>query len=152
MLRPEDAVFIIVPPDAYDEPGSGRKCADTLLEAFRPHANRVKLSDEAATLSVHLTNAATQRFTYVLDTKIYKWEEEPTEWSGKPDILDIGLRLLQTPDGKVVSETRFGGKSKWATLGGDHVEDLLKPLANDWVRAMYEGTDFKLPTPGSETN
>src|SRR6185436_8668898 len=78
-LRPEHAVFIIVPPDAYDEPGSGRKCADTLQEAFKPFASRLKESEETASLDVHLTNAATHGFTYVLDTKIYRWEEEPTE-------------------------------------------------------------------------
>lgn len=149
-IRPDDAIFIIVPPDAYDEPRSGQICADTLQEAFRPYANRIKQSDEVASLSVYLTNAADQGFTYLLDSKIYRWEEEPTEWTGKSDFLDICLRLLHTPDGVVVSETRFDGKSKWATFGGDHVEHLLNPLASEWVRAMYEGTDFKAPTPETQ--
>jgi len=140
-----------VPPDAYDEPGSGKKCAETLFEAFKPHANRLKLSDEVATLSIQVRNAGNEGFVYVLYPKMYKWEAEPTEWTGKPDILDIGLRLLQTPAGKVVSETRFDGKSKWATLGGDHVEHLLKPLADEWVRAMYEGTEFNGPPARGRT-
>jgi len=147
-LDPHGGVFIIVPPDAYDEPGSGMACATTFLEAFRPFADRIKLSDEVAILGVHLTNAAAQGFSYVLDTKIYRWEEEPTEWTGKPDSLDVGVRLLQAADGRTASETRFDGKSKWATFGGDHVADLLRPLAQDWVRAMYEGAEFREPTNG----
>lgn len=147
-LDPHGAVFIIVPPDAYDEPGSGMACARTFLEAFRPFADRIRLSDEVAILGVQLTNAADQGFSYVLNTTIYRWEEEPTEWTGKPDRLDIEVRILQAADGRTVSETRFDGKSKWATFGGDHVEDLLRPLAQDWVRAMYEGTEFKEPMNG----
>lgn len=147
-LDPRGGVFIIVPPDAYDEPGSGRACATTFLEAFRPYADRIRLSDEVAILGVQLTNAADHGFSYVLDTKIYRWEEEPTEWTGKPDRLDIGVRLLQPADGSTVSETRFDGKSKWATFGGDHVVDLLRPLAQDWVRAMYEGAEFREPVNG----
>ena len=150
-LRSEGAVFIVVPQDAYDEPGSGKKCADTMLEAFRPYASRLKLSDEVATLGVHLTNSLARGFTYVLDTKINRWEEEPTEWTGKPDSLDLEMHLLQTQDGMVVSATHFDGKSKWATFGGDHVEHLLKPLADGWVRAMYEGTDFNVATPNNKT-
>jgi hypothetical protein len=149
-VSPDAAVFIIVPPDAYDEPGSGRVCADTLQEAFRPYANRIKKSEEIATLNIHLTNAANLGFKLVLEPTIYHWEEEPTEWTGKPDFLDIRLRLLQAPSGDVVSETRFDGKSKWGTFGGDHVDHLLKPLASEWVRSLYEGTEFKVPGSGNQ--
>ncbi|MCB1125815.1 MAG: DUF4823 domain-containing protein [Verrucomicrobiae bacterium] len=145
LLRPEEGVFIIVPPDAYDEPGSGLKCAETLLEAFRPHCQRLTLSDEVTVLGTHLTNAIHQGFTYVLESDVFSWEEEPTEWTGKSDFLNIELRLLSPPDGRVVSKARFDARSKWATFGGDHVEDLLKPFANAWVGALYEGTPFAEP-------
>ncbi|MEW6302192.1 MAG: DUF4823 domain-containing protein [Verrucomicrobiota bacterium] len=149
-IRPDHGVFIVVPPDAFDEPGSGRLCAVTLEEALLRHAKRVELARGVAPLSVHLTNAAAQGFTYVLDTRIHHWEEEPTEWTGKPDFLDLTLRLLQTPDGEIVTEAKFFARSKWASFGGDHVEHLLKPFADEWARAIYEGTEFKTPSPDKQ--
>lgn len=148
LLQPEEAVFIIVPPDAFDEPGSGRTCAETLLAVFRPYCQRLKLSDEVAVLGVHLTNAANQGFTYVLESDVFSWEEEPTEWTGKSDFLNIELRLRLPPAGDLVSSVRFDGASKWATFGGDRVEHLLKALAQEWVKALYEGGPMRSPSPG----
>jgi len=143
--QPGEGIYIVVPPDAYDEPGSGKLAATTLESAFRTHANRVEQSTQSGPLTTHLSNAAAGGFTYVLDSTIHSWEEEPTEWTGKSDQVDMTLRLLHAPDGAVKSETRFRGNSKWLTFGGDHVQDLLDPLARGWVRAIYEGTDFSAP-------
>lgn len=148
--KPEEAVYIVVPPDAYDEPGSGLVAANTLRLTFSTHASRIELSKQTTAPDAHLTTAAAGGFTYVLDTTIHSWEEEPTEWTGKSDQVDMTLRLLHAPDGAVTSETRVRGNSKWMTFGGDHVEDLLNPLASGWVQAIYEGTDFKGPGPATK--
>lgn len=149
-IPPNAGILIIVPPNADDEPDSGRLAATTLQTAFATHAARVQLSAAVAPLQADLANAAAAGLTYVVEPTLHRWEEEPTEWNGKSDILDIGLRLLQSPDGAVVSAVRFGGKSKWMTFGGDHVEHLFAPLAAEWVRVLYEGGDFKLPTTTKE--
>jgi hypothetical protein len=147
-LSRDAKVFIGLRPDAYDEPGSGMLAIKTLQKAFEQYA-RTELAEEPIPAWKDLTNAVAAKCTYLLDTTIVKWEEEPTEWTGKSDVLDMKLRLLQVPDGKVVSEAEFEAKSKWATFGGDRVEHLLAPLASGWVRALYEGGEFV--APGAKT-
>lgn len=141
-LRPEDGILIMIPPDAPDEPGSGEKCARTLVDAFRQYCQRLKLSDEIAGLDIQIKKASSEGFVYVLDTTMHKWEEEPTEWTGMPDTLDVELRIYRSSDGGLETQTRLNGKSKWATFGGDQVEHLLKPLAEGWVKSLYEGGEF----------
>jgi hypothetical protein len=144
-LKPSDGILIVVPPDAWDEPGSGEKCAKTMVEAFRQYCQRMKLSDEIADLDIQIKKAADEGFVYVLESQLHKWEEEPTEWTGEPDAMDVELRIYQSRDGGLVTQTRLNGKSKWATFGGDQVEHLLKPLAERWVRSLYEGGEFSSP-------
>ena len=121
--------------------------AKTLQNAFQTYATRTQLSGSPVPVSVDITNAAATNCAYLVDPTIVKWEEEPAEWTGKPDVLEMKLQLLQVPDGAVVSSAVFSAKSKWLTLGGDHVEHLLQPFAANWVRALYDGGDFELPGP-----
>ncbi len=146
-LSRDAAVYIAVRPDAYDEPGSGMLAVKTLQKAFDLYAARTQLSDSPVPVAADLTNAAAAKCTYLLDPTIVKWEEEPTEWTGKPDVLEMKLQVLQVPDGAMLSTTVFSAKSKWMTFGGDHVEHLLQPFATNWVRALYEGVDFQPPGP-----
>lgn len=145
LLSRDAAVFIGVRPDAYDEPGSGLMAVKTLQNAFQFYAARTQLSGSPVPVEADLTNAAAANCAYLLDPTIIKWEEEPTEWTGKPDVLEMKVQLLQVPDGTVVSAAAFSAKSKWMTLGGDHVEHLLQPLATNWVRSLYEGGEFQAP-------
>lgn len=144
-LSREAGVFMAVRGDAYDEPGSGMLAVKTLQKAFDGYASRTQLSGAPVSVAADLTNAAAAKCAYLVDPTIVKWEEEPTEWTGKPDVLEMKVQLLQVPEGTVLSSAVFNAKSKWMTLGGDHVEHLLQPFATNWVRALYEGVDFQPP-------
>ena len=61
--------------------------------------------------------------------QILNWEEHKTEWSGKPDRVEIQIRTIDIKQGKVVDDLIVTGNSKWATFGGDNVYELLpKPF------------------------
>lgn len=104
---------------------------------------RIELSDEAAPLAVHLTNAAAAGFVHVLESKVNLRKEEATEWSGLQDKLDMKLRLLRAPRGEVVSETRLEGQSKLMSWGGDRVELLVQGIGAKWVGALYGHSEFR---------
>ena len=70
---------------------------------------------------------------------ILEWEDRATEWSGKPDRIRIELRTID-PSGTLVDAAIVAGASKWATLGGDHPQDMLRPAILPWAAR------FKRPT------
>ncbi len=142
-IRPEEGVYIIVPEDGPDEPGSGGLAAGTLQALFRHYAQRIRQSEEIAPVSIHLTNAAAAGFVYVLKSKIHLWKEEATGWSGLRDKLDINLRLLRVPGGEVVSEARVQGQSAQMGWTADRVEHLLKGIGGKWVGALYGRSEFQ---------
>ena len=136
-LRPDEAIFIIVPKDAPDEPGSGRSAATALQSMFQDYAQRIKLSDEIATTETHLNSARAGGFSFLVEPLVWEWKEEPTEWSGVSDKLDVTLRLLRVSTGEVAATARIKSKSTFWTLGGDKVEHLLIASGKTWVQSLY---------------
>lgn len=67
---------------------------------------------------------------------VVHWEDRATEWSGRPDRIEIEVRTLEVQSGEMLALGSVKGKSKWAALGGDAPEDLLAvPLGIyvDWL-------------------
>lgn len=62
---------------------------------------------------------------------ILEWEDRATEWSGRPDRIKVELRTID-PTGQPRNATIISGASKWATLGGDHPQDMLAPAFASW--------------------
>jgi hypothetical protein len=74
----------------------------------------------------------------VLKPVILHWEERNTEWSGKPDRIEIQVLIYDTTTREVIASSRFSGKSKWATFGGDHPQELLPEPTNEFVDNLYK--------------
>jgi len=64
-------------------------------------------------------------------TRIERWEDRATEWSGKPDRIILDFRILDVGTAQVVDAALVSGTSRWATFGGDHPEDLLPRAIGD---------------------
>jgi hypothetical protein len=63
---------------------------------------------------------------------ILEWEDRATEWSGLPDKIRIKLLTLDNA-GRLYDATIVSGSSKWATLGGEHPQHMLRPALRPWV-------------------
>jgi hypothetical protein len=74
---------------------------------------------------------------YFVVPEILHWEDRNTEWSGKKDTLEIKLSVFDAADGTTLATTIISGKSKWATFGGDHPQDLLPEPVNRYVETLY---------------
>lgn len=117
--------------------GSGGKARDAMRDALSQYADRVApiaayLSEADATAEAHR-----QGSDYLVYLRILNWEERATEWSGKPDRLEAEIRLVDAKTMKVLESKIVKGNSKWATFGGDHVEDLLVKPFNEYAAALF---------------
>lgn len=139
-LDPNQGVLISQPQDgSYDTThyqNSGLMTAQSLYSAFSKKAQKVEL-----TASCHgdacLTSIEPEQFRYYVKPVILHWEERATEWSGKPDVIEIQVIIYDTVNKKSIANSSFKGKSKWVTFGGDHPQDLLQEPSEKYVTSLY---------------
>jgi len=111
--------------------GSGGQARNAMSIAVSRHAKRVSTIEQFMTEADARTDAKRQNADYLIYLDILNWEERQTAWSGLPDRMEIHIRTIDAKNGRVVDDLIVMGNSKWATLGGDHVDDLLpKPFTN----------------------
>ncbi len=135
------AVAIAVPADgAYGSeqyPRSGQFTAEAFASAFRPYTDTVTVIDNCQSLECIRRLDAGGQYDYVVVPAIMRWEDRATEWTGKPDQVRIGVTVFEAGSGKPLASTEMAGKSQWATLGGDHPQDLLEEPVSAFVRSLY---------------
>lgn len=121
-------------------PGSGAMARAAMVAALSRHTDKVAeilsfVPDDAAGGGALGRNA-----DFLVYLKILHWEERATEWSGKPDRIEVEIRLLNGNDGAVLASRQVTASSSWLTLGGDHPQDLLvKPFA-DYAAGLFGAT------------
>jgi len=134
-------VYIITPADGsygdIDYTGSGEMAAASVEIEFSKFASRVSLSD-ACELEACLEALKGSDYGYLVEPKILHWEDRSTEWSGKPDRISIKLSIYDISSDERLSQVILEGKSKWATLGGDHPQDLLPEPIGKYVASLYD--------------
>lgn len=114
---------------------SGTMTADAVRAAFSRYTGTTAILPDCKDLAC-LEKTQTQRYDYYVVPEILHWEDRATEWSGIPDKLEVKLSIF---DGnkKELASTIIAGKSKWATFGGDHPQDLLPEPLNKYVESLY---------------
>jgi hypothetical protein len=134
-------IYVAVPGDGrYGDReylGSGRMTANALDAAFARHAARVTVAPAVRPIEDVLADARNRGFSYVVYPVILHWEDRATEWSGKPDRITVKITLIVADSGKIHDEVMITGKSRWATFGGDHPEDLLPEPIGQYVSRLY---------------
>ena len=118
-------------------PNSGRMTAQAIKSAFLKKVTRVKVSPGTETYETGLKNASSQDFSHYLWLDILHWEERATEWSGLPDRIEVKIKLIRVDDARTVDSVIIKGSSKWATMGGDHPQDLLPKPLNSYVSSIF---------------
>lgn len=140
-LDPFKSILISVPEDGwYENPQyrlSGKMTANAIRAAFAKKTSIVDVID-----SCHgdecLKAISPIKYGYYVKPVILHWEERATEWSGKPDRIEIQVVIYDTGSKKVLATSSYTGKSKWATFGGDHPQDLLPKPTNQYINSLYQ--------------
>lgn len=120
VLRPADGMDSR--PRTYE--GSGEKTAVALENVL---AKRGAVIGKPSTTAKRL----------IIKPEILMWEDRVTEWSGKSDLLEIRL-VVSDAAGKVIDDRTIHAKSKWATFGGDHPQEMLTDLFRSWADQVFE--------------
>lgn len=76
-------------------------------------------------------------FDYYVVPEILHWEDRNTEWSGKKDKIEVKISIYEGKSWKELASTTISGKSKWATFGGDHPQDLLPEPLGEYIDSLY---------------
>ena len=135
------SVYVNVPASAsfgdrqYVE--SGRQTAAAVADAFRRHLARVAVAPRAQEHEAALVAARADGFDYLAEAVIDHWEDRATEWSGMPDVIVVRVALYRVSDGELLDAARLSGRSRWATFGGDHPQDLLEEPIMGYVDGLF---------------
>ena len=115
---------------------SGKMTANAVRSAFSKYASIVDVVN-----SCHgddcLSDIDKEKYGYYVKPEILHWEDRVTEWSGKPDRIEIQIVIFDTATKREVANLSYTGKSKFATWGGDHPQDLLPEPTNHYVSSLY---------------
>lgn len=138
-----DASFYVAMPAAgrfetQEYPLSGQQTQDAIVQALRPHVAEARVGLAPEDHEAALRTARGQGVAYALVPAIEHWEDRATEWSGRPDRVIIDIRILEVASGEVVDAAEVSGKSRWATLGGDHPQELLPRAVGDYVAVLFQ--------------
>lgn len=140
-LDPRLGVLISTPEDGWYENqqyrNSGQMTANAVRSAFAKNARKVDLAKNCSGEEC-LGSIDIEKYGYFVKPVILHWEERATEWSGKPDRIEIQLVIYDTATKEELANSSYTGKSKWATFGGDHPQDLLPEPTNAYVSSLYK--------------
>jgi len=140
-LDSSKGALISVPEDGWYENtqyrNSGKMTANAIRLAFIKNVSVVDL-----VASCHgeecFNTIDPEKYGYYIKPEILHWEERAAEWSGKPDRIEIQIVIYDTNTRKEIANSSYTGKSKWATFGGDHPQDLLPDPTNQYVNSLYQ--------------
>jgi hypothetical protein len=75
---------------------------------------------------------------FAVDCQIVHWSDRVTEWSGIPDRITLDLSVYDVATGAALNRQQVRASSRWATLGGDHPQDLLPELTRRWAESVSD--------------
>ncbi len=118
--------------------GSGSWTQSAIAEALRDRGARVIEGDAGGNLADALANARAANAEILVSSKIAHWSDRVTEWSGIPDRITINITVVDVSSGKSINRQSVKASSRWATLGGDHPQDLLPELTRRWANTVMK--------------
>ena len=133
-------IFVSTPKNGWygktEYQNSGKMTANAVKAAFSRFSNNVFVSEQCLGLEC-LKLIPTERYEYYIEPEILHWEDRATEWSGLPDKIEIKISVYDARLGTELASSILTARSKWATFGGDHPQDLLPEPLNQYIESLY---------------
>jgi uncharacterized protein YceK len=134
------SVAIATPSNGFYEnkeySASGKMTALAVRAAFARFTNSTTVVSGCKDLMC-LKKYQSISYDYYVVPEILHWEDRATEWSGIPDKIEVKISVYDGQSAEELASTMISGKSKWATFGGDHPQDLLPEPLNKYVESLY---------------
>ncbi|GIU05207.1 MULTISPECIES: DUF4823 domain-containing protein [unclassified Shewanella] len=137
-LVPERAVFIEIPKDGeygtINYLNSSSKLVNMLRGEFIKHSSVIEVcAAEACNAQLEKNQDA-----YLVKPKILHWEDRETQWSFRPDVVEIQLSVIDMETGKEVRSTIYRAKSRVIQFfAGTSPEDILERPTREAVASFY---------------
>jgi hypothetical protein len=137
-------VYIAMPEDGLDKkepvPGSGRRVALSLQDAFKRHSRNILVGRITENLDQAIGRARDLEYEFVAMPTLLKWEDRPTEWTGVRDKLQLKIDVVSVRTREVLHSTTIDTKGKWMTDGEAAPQDLLAAPVDKFVRSLFRVT------------
>ena len=149
-ISPDASLLVAVEGDgSYIDkiyPGSGNMARRAMVLALSKYATDVSAIPDFMTAEAATLNAKAQNAGYLVYLSILNWEDRATEWSGRPDRIEIAVRLIDGNSGDLLESKLVKASSKWATFGGDHPQDLLKTPFDQYAAGIFGQAPSPVPS------
>lgn len=116
---------------------SGTVTADIVADAFAPYFMTLTLGGTFETRDTALDAARAQVADYLIETKILRWRDVDTAWSGSVDQATIALSIVDTKTGHVVKSGQIDAKGSFLGIAAGHPEDYLAKPVRDFAESAF---------------
>jgi uncharacterized protein DUF4823/uncharacterized protein DUF4336 len=133
--------LVVTPADGSDHrnasyDGSGSWVASALASALVGRRVDASVAPAEASMEAALSAARSADAPFLVVPAIRNWSDRLTEWSGIPDRITLRVRVLDAATGEQLDDRDVKASSRWLTFGGDHPQDLLPELADQWAASV----------------
>jgi hypothetical protein len=133
--------YIMLPEDGRFEQivyvGSGQLASSAVRNVLQRNGVKSTQASSIQTLIQATAEAASVGSDYVFQPIILHWEDRATEWSGRPDRITMKYIIVDLRSSEKIASMVVSASSKWATLGGDHPQDLLSKTVQDFINNVF---------------
>lgn len=140
-LNPAGSAYVLVPANAMyftkECLGSGEVISNLIYSSFSKYLKRVEKAPEGEKLEEGLKKAKDSGFTYLVNSKISKWEDYVTEWNGKMDQIDMQMDIIDVQSDNILDSVNFNGNGTWVTFGGYHPQNIVRDQISDYVASLF---------------
>jgi len=117
--------------------GSGPNAAQIIYSAFVKRSRSTKIGRSAQSFDEAKKTALSDGREYLVYPTILHWEDRATEWSGRPDKVEVKIEVIENATDRSIASVVITGSSGLATFGGDHPQDLLPEPIEEFVSSLY---------------
>jgi hypothetical protein len=145
-LDSSGSAYVLVPDDAMYFTkkciGSGELIGNVIYVNFSKYLKRVEIAPSGEKLIDGMRKAKDSGFTYLVDSKILRWEDHPTEWSGQMDRIDMQMDIHDVKANRLIDSVNFVGRGTWVTWGGYHPQHILNKGMPEYVDSLFQATGY----------
>jgi len=140
-LQPGAKIYLLRTPDGVEREdgtaiGSGAAVTAALREQLLRHGYSVVPSKESE-VEKALPGAIAANAHYVLAGTIPEWEDNATEWSGRPDRTSLLLEVYAVPGGDVVATSKHRVVSSTSQMFSRETDRFVPELADHALAKIF---------------
>ncbi|MDF1748414.1 MAG: DUF4823 domain-containing protein [Alphaproteobacteria bacterium] len=137
----QKTAYVTVPENGRDGASiyfrSGSLTAEMIADAFAPYFMNLTLGASFETRDDALAAAKSQHADYLIDSKILRWRDVDTAWSGSVDQATIALSIIEVKTGTVIKSGQIDAKGSFMGIAAGHPEDFMPKSIQKYAESVF---------------